>query len=75
MKLVLIFTILMSFTGFSAKNVDCKVYQEYLNETRLQKATPKEFSLNEEDSTESTYLKTVVSNLDATLTDRGVVVS
>lgn len=75
MRMMLLTLFLMSFMANAAKGVKCKVYQEFLNENRSQKSQPTEISLNENNQSESTYLKTVVSNFDAKLTDRGVLVA
>ena len=76
MKYIAVLTLLI--TGLSAqaaRNVKCKVYQEFVNESRVQKAQPKDLNLDQENQSKSAYLKTVVSNLDAKLTDRGVLVA
>ena len=67
MRMMLLTLFLMSFMANAAKGVKCKVYQEFLNENRSQKSQPTEISLNENNQSESTYLKTVVSNFDANI--------
>ena len=71
----LVIALIISVSANAAKGVKCKVYQEYLNESSSETSTPKEFELKDSNKTESAYLQTVVSNLDAELQDDGVLVA
>ena len=70
--LILISVLTSTSAVFAAKGIKCRVFQESVGGQNRFANQEQAFTVSKSKKNESAYLKTVVSNLDAELTDTGI---